>query len=257
MNFLPVKILTIGLYLSANSGHAAKVIKLVGDPWCPFSCDPTAPNKGFVVDLVKQIFEAKGYVVTYESMTWARAIEETRENHFTALAGALFSDVPDFVFPNRAAATQRNCFYVKKGVKWKYKNIDSFKDIVIGIVKGYSYDPSLDEYFAKNSGNPERVEVVSGMGTALKLIRKVLDNRNDVLIEDESVVAYTLKSTADIKTDDLIVAGCLKRMSLHLAFSPNNPKSKLYAQIFSEGLKKLKSSNQLKLISDRYGIEYQ
>ncbi|NDC56670.1 MAG: hypothetical protein EBZ69_07685, partial [Alphaproteobacteria bacterium] len=104
----------------------AETITLVADEWCPFTCDPASdPHKpGFLIDIVKAVFEKKGHVVTYRLLPWTRAINDTREGKYAALVGASQADGPDFIFHRTPLSTMQNAFFVKKDNPWRYTGLE-------------------------------------------------------------------------------------------------------------------------------------
>ncbi len=232
-----------------NFAHSDE-ITLAGDPWCPFTCDPASDKPGLIVEVAKELLESAGHKVIYKEVAWARAVNDTRDNKINAVAGALKADAPDFIFPSVSWANQKSCFFVKKGSAWKYKGVDSLKDQKIGAVQDYTYGEPFDSY-VKNS---KSVDLVSGTGTTLKLFKKLQDSRVAIIIEDETVAAYTLVNDKSLAGSEIVKVGCLKATPLYVTFSPKNPKSKDYAKSLSESFKKFKTSPKMKEILSRYGL---
>ncbi len=56
----------------------AETLLIVADPWCPYNCAPDSTKPGMIVEIVKKAFERHGISVTYETLPWTRAVEETR-----------------------------------------------------------------------------------------------------------------------------------------------------------------------------------
>ncbi|MBF0379047.1 MAG: hypothetical protein HQK72_16440, partial [Desulfamplus sp.] len=57
---------------------------------------------------------------------------------------------------------------------------------------------------------------------------------------------------------DVEIAGTLptdKTDYIFIAFSPNNPKSKDYATLITEGIKEMRANGKLKEILNSYGLE--
>ncbi|MDG0817864.1 substrate-binding periplasmic protein [Bdellovibrio svalbardensis] len=255
MRIHPVVSVIFKFTLILCSQHSfADEIKIAADPWCPFSCESTNEKPGVFLDVAKKVFAAHGHQVTYEKVNWARAVSDTRNGKFVAIVGALKLDAPDFIFPEESFIDQKSCFYVSKGSAWRYKDISSLSNVLLGAVQDYTYGEPLDAYIARKKNDSARIDFVAGVGTTAKLLKKMADLRNDVIVEDKSVVDYNLKNNRDLQGIKMQLAGCLPSAPMYIAFSPRNPKSKEYAKIFSEGLRKMRKTKELEAIFQSYGI---
>ncbi len=232
----------------------ADVVKLAADPWCPFSCDSKDQNKGLFVDLATELFQSSGHQVSYETLAWSRALIVTRSQQYHAVVGALKTDAPDFIYPTQSWADQKSCFFVKKGSAWKYKDISSLEQVSLGVVKDYTYGDPLDPYIAKHASDSKKIDFMSGTGTIVKLIKKLQAGRVGVIVDDESVVNYHLKTNAELASAEILNVGCLKAVPLYIAFGPNHPKAKDYARLLSEQFEKQKHSSKIKELYKRYGV---
>ncbi|SFV56538.1 ABC transporter, periplasmic domain [hydrothermal vent metagenome] len=72
------------------------------------------------------------------------------------------------------------------------------------------------------------------------------------MVEDPYVLEYYFK----IKNSHIPfkIAGSTYADNVYLAFSPNNPHSKEYAKILSEGINTLRKSGELDKILAKYGL---
>lgn len=246
--------LFFSLFLTSQS-QAQETVKVVADPWCPFTCDPAGDKPGILAEVAKEIFEKAGYKFVYESTSWARAVDQTRAGEFNAVMGALVSDAPDFIFPKANVAQQESCFYTLKDSKWKFAGAASFKDFSVGVVKDYSYGDPLDAWVAKN-GETKNVTKIHGVDTAKKLRDILVAGRVVAMAEDKSVVSYLTNSDPDAASKEawkqVKSAGCQKSLPLHVAFSPKAANSKALVEIFDKGVKDLKASGRLEAIRSKY-----
>lgn len=87
-------------------------------------------------------------------------------------------------------------------------------------------------------------------------IWKLLADRIDVIVEDQNVFqtkVIEMKIAAQVE-----LAGIGKEDKSHhlyISFSPKDPKSKTYAKIFDDGIRKLSISGRLQEILDKYGLQ--
>ncbi len=243
------------IFLSAfsHSYGQDKIIRIASDPWCPFVCAQNSDKPGILIEVVKRVFEPEHRILT-DLMPWSRVIEETRIGRAHIVIGALKSDVPDFVFPRESIVRQKSCFYVHPKSTWKFREIKDLKSVRLGGVQDYKYGEPVDEYI-RNHLDSDQVDLMSGIDTGERLIKKLESSRVDVIIEDESVVRYLIsrsKGTFEPKQ-----AGCLKSEAIYLAFSPAPGQiefSKKRSQLFDQKVRAMRSDGRLREILGSYGL---
>lgn len=59
-----------------------------------------------MVDIAREVLGEAGYTVEYVNVSWARALQLTREGQLDAVVGAFTTDAPDFVFPDTPRGAQ-------------------------------------------------------------------------------------------------------------------------------------------------------
>lgn len=244
-------IFLINLYVVSMSVKADK-ITIVADKWYPYNGTPNSTELGYGIDIVKSIFESAGHTIVYGVMPWHRAIIKTRNGKYNAVIGAFHEEVPDFIFPEEEFGVSEEAFFVKKGSTWKYKNVRSLLSAQVGLIKDYSYANELNVLF---KANKNIVQYVGGDKPLVLNIRKLLHGRIDVLVEDPNVLwQRAIKMGV---AEKIVKRGNIKEVdNLYIAFSPKNPKSKEYAQIFSNGIRKLKDSGKIDDILAKYKLSY-
>jgi polar amino acid transport system substrate-binding protein len=235
---------------------SADQITIVGDSWCPFNCEPDAANPGYMIEVAQQIFAKAGHKVTYKTVEWKKAIEETRKGKYTATVGGLKSDTPDFVFPDRAMGTSENIFFAKKGSSWRYSGMDSLKKIRLGVVEGYSYSDEIDRHIAANKGKPAVLQA-SGDDPLQMNIDRLMKGQIDAFIEDPSVYGSYCGTKKLLNVLGAVQAAGTTGPpdKIYIAFSPANPKAKTYAALLSSGVDQMRKTGELKKILAKYYVK--
>lgn len=237
-----------------NNSGKPEVVTIVADLWCPYNCEPTSYNPGFMIEIAREALAEKNIEIQYSNIPWARAIEETRKGSYTAIVGAAKGDAEDFIFPDVPQAVSRNIFYVRAGETWQYKGVNSLKEKILAVIEDYDYGEEMKNYIAENKNNNTRIQSVSGEDALAINIKKLLNRRVDVIIENEAVMQGSLQKMA--LQDKIAPAGGLNMEDdLYLAFSPKNSKSSEYAKIISEGTKKMRETGRLQEILDKYNVK--
>jgi polar amino acid transport system substrate-binding protein len=238
----------------SHAENARKLISIVADEWCPYTCNPQTSNKqGYLIDIANAVFKPKGYIVDFQLLAWNRAIDESRKGRYSAIAGAYKGDAPDFIFPAHDLGRSTMAFFVRKENPWNYTGINSLGKVTLGLVTGYDYGSAeLSDYITRHQ-NDDKVQLISGEYPLKNNLHKVYLARVDATIDDISVMTYTLRSLGFTKS--FRQAGILGRPnSLYIAFSPKMKDSAELANMLSQGIERLRQNGGLQKILSEYGI---
>ena len=244
-----MKALLTLLLATALPAQADEIVLASPDYWCPFSCKAGAAQEGFTVDIVREIFTAAGHQVRLVNQNYSRALLDVRAGVYTATPSTLRDEAPDFVFPDQPISRNRYCVYTRPDSAWRYRGPASLDELGhVGVIRDYSYGAALD---AALKSAPQRFEVHTGDGLTERMLRRLQLGRMDAFIEEENLVAYTLKQQPGLAARS---AGCEAPSYAYLALSPRHPKAQGYARVFSDGMAKLRRSGRLKTILAGYGL---
>ncbi|MCY4755251.1 substrate-binding periplasmic protein [Pelomonas aquatica] len=237
------------LLACATPARADEIVLASPDYWCPFSCKAGAAQEGFTVDIVREIFAAAGHRVRLVNENYSRALIDVRAGTYTATPSTFHEEAPDFVFPAQPISRNRYCVYVAAGSRWSYRGAASLAELAqVGVIRDYSYGAALD---AAIKAAPQRFEVHTGDGLTERMLRRLQLGRMDAFIEEENLVAYTLKQHPGLAARN---AGCEAPSYAYMAISPRHPRAQDYARTFSQGMQKLRRSGRLKAILAGYGL---
>lgn len=245
------------LSATASASDNPKTIHIVGNNWCPYNCDASAAEQGYMIDIARRALSKHGYQVLYSNVPWSRAIEETRSGKYHAIVSAANDDAPDFTFPTQSLGRIQNQFYVMRGNPWRFRTFDDLNAVRLGAIADYAYTQELDDYIARNRKNMQRVQLVFG-DTPLKLnVRKLLKGRIDTLAEDASVMQYFLKQKS--LGEEIIPAGEIhnadgKFLYLYIAFSPRLSNGEKLAELIANEVQAMRKSGELSALLSTYGV---
>ena len=124
---------------------------------------------------------------------------------------------------------------------------------MLGTISGYDYG-DLNPYIASQlRAGSGKVEEMHGNDALQANLRKLMDHRLDVLVEDQLVVEYAARKLGVDKR--LKPAGTVDpRNKAGIAFSAKDPNAEEYARILSTGILELRRSGALKPILRRYAV---
>lgn len=236
---------------------AGKNIILGADPFCPFNC-LDSKNPGFVIEVAKAIFEKNGYSVSYLPLPWLRAIEQCEEGKITAVIGGI--DTPKGKFPKTLLFPRENIGHLNmiygghEDKKWKFTTEKDLQGKKFGWVAGYepSFSGELGDFLKKKMKDTSVVDLSTGEEAGELNIKKLLANRINTVVEEETVFTY-LKNKE--KANDLIIYGNLnKKNNFYLVFSPKDKNSRMFIQLWDQELPRMRKDGRLKKILDKYKI---
>lgn len=234
-------------------GAGAETITVRADSWPPYNDDPKDPKAGYMIEVLKEIFEPHGHKIDYQLMSWDDSLANVRKGKYNAVVGAAKEDAEDFVFPEETFGGSKNTFFVLKKSKWVYTDPASIKQVKLGAIEGYSYSEIIDEYIKANKKNG-KVVFTRGEEALQLMINRLLTGKVDVIVEDASVMFFALMKLK-VPVGEVKAVGSPNDMqNLYVAFSPALPASKGYAQQFDEGIRRLRASGKLQQILSRYNL---
>jgi polar amino acid transport system substrate-binding protein len=242
-----------GSHLTGTANSIDQKLVFCSDPWPPYAGYAGDEQEGYIVDLLREIFQSEGYQIRYINAPWSRCIQETRNGVYTGLAGADVDEVTDFVFPKNTIGITQPTFFTLKTNGWTFSQIDSLQKIKLGAIQDYTYSKNVDEYI-KQFQSSNQVLLVRGVDPLNRLVESLLAGRIDAFIENGPVVYATIKKMG---LDPALFrqAGQPELgVRLFVAFSPNIDNAKHLTNIFDEGISELRNSGRLDQITSQYGI---
>jgi len=129
---------------------SAETLRLRADLWLPYNGDPAAEHPGFAIELAKAIFEPQGIKVDYQIMPWVDALEAARAGKIDGVIGAGSAELKGLTAPQESIGEPRVVLLVRKDNPWQFDSNASLKNVRMGVIEGYTYWDSLDEYIKAN-----------------------------------------------------------------------------------------------------------
>jgi polar amino acid transport system substrate-binding protein len=230
---------------------AADVLKVRADSWMPYNGKPADEKPGYVVEIMRAIFETRGTRIDYQIQPWADALAAARLGEVDAVIGANEREAEGLIVPETPIGSPVMALFTRKNLDWKFARIASLKAVRLGVMEGYSYWDALDSYVDNPSGG--HVSIFAGDTPLLDALAKLDSGELDVIAEMVPVMVWTLKSKGR-STGDLNIAYKHENEPIYVAFT-NSLRGIKYAAEFDAGLQKLRASGELGKILSRYGVQ--
>lgn len=233
----------------------AESLLFTTEDWRPFvfadANNVQAQMPGFSVEIVNAAFRNMGYSIDYQPKPFKRQIKETQSGKYAGIVGLLASDAPNLVYPKEGVGEIRNCFYVGKHSRWHYEQPESLRQVVLGVVGGYTYgviDSHIWQY------RDSQIYVYSGDNDkALSRLTELLQaERINVVVEDEAVMEFYLIQSG--QKDSVKQVGCLEAQPAMVGFTPKDSRAQQWADEFDIQLDSMRKSGELRRILSKYGV---
>ncbi len=238
--------------LASQSAQSTTIV-IAADPWCPHNCEPGSEREGYMVDIAREVLGEAGYTVKYVNLSWARALQMTRQGQLDAVVGAFKTDAPDFVFPDTPQGRSAITLFTHPDDTWRYTGPLSLHDRKLLVINGYSYTRELDQYIEEHKTDQDRIWMISGPSPLNRAINLLRQGRADAFVEDAYVMDWwaSINKTA---TSPPRKAGLVSESDAFVAFSPARGDAKELAALLSEGTRQRITNGRVQEILDGYGL---
>jgi polar amino acid transport system substrate-binding protein len=246
-NFTNLRLTLLLISLSAIpvfNGYA-DTINISSDIWCPYICDE---NQGYVVELTDRAFDLMGHNVQFNLMPFNRALLEAQKGNIDAVLAVTPKNLVDYQLHSGDVkiGLSYNDFYTLTTNKWRFTELEDLRLHSVAIISGYDYDtiqPHID-------ANPSDFYLATGETPLAMNIKRLIRGRFQVLLGNRNAITYTSKQ---LKMEDKIrYAGSYGTpLPLYIGF---NVSMSHYADIFAEGMAKLKANGEYDKILIKYHI---
>jgi len=241
-----------GLFSSVAASAQDLIVQ--ADRWCPYNCEPETPTPGYVVELLQAIFEPNGVKIRYQIVPWDRVLRQARDGNADAAIGATKHEADAFglLLGSEPIGDSSDCLYVAGSSKIKFSeasDLDALKRV--GVASGYVYSEDIEAWLNR-PGNKGKIIVQKGEGPAETNTRNLVLGRLDGVIEDDHVMRHAIFKLGI--EHELILAGCLKKTQIFVAFSPKLKNAQRVIKEFDDGMGALRRSGQLGRILGKYGL---
>ncbi len=254
LNSAPIRFLLVVASLAFSAGALAYDITIRADSRMPYRGPQNAQSAGYMIDLARKIALASGHTVDYANMPMKDALYAVRKGEFDCVVGVTREDAADFNFSNLSWGKSQNAFYAMTDSSWRYNGLQSLESVRLAVIDGYTYSQELDAYIAAHRRDGSVVVVNNIRRPAISAVSQISTKKADVFVEDFMLMRQTLQTMQ--MTDRVIKVGVLDTPSdVYLACTPANWRGKEFAELFSDGLSKLRDSGELQPILDHYAIK--
>ncbi|MCX7799796.1 MAG: transporter substrate-binding domain-containing protein [Fimbriimonadales bacterium] len=230
-----------------------RTLLAVSDEWWPYVGPTGAEREGFVMDLVRRALEPQGYAVRLEIRPWTRCLLDAEQGRADLVLCAVPEEAPGLLFGAEPVGGTERGVYVRRGLRWSYQGVSSWRPLRLAVVEGYRYHPEFDAFLEEHRRRG-RVLAVRGEKPLERLIAAVRTGRADAVLENAIVMRAHLQ--VHPKDAELLrEAATLPGHAVYVAVSPKTPNARDVVAALDRGLAGLRRTGETDRLMRSYGVE--
>ncbi|MBA6353618.1 ABC transporter substrate-binding protein [Colwellia sp. BRX9-1] len=246
-----------------NISHAA-TLKVCYDQWPPMTIFPSEASsaRGFVIDILHEIYTSKGYKIEYYEVPLARGLDMVANGDCDMLPEYLFSknSEKDFEYATQATFSYTAAFIVRHDDPWIYNGVKSIKGKRIATGPGWDYSSLSVDYqnYITNLNNASFVEVLSGNDDVVeRILHMIKESRVDLYADNILVLQYVMNRLNLNDELKIVQPGLEKKMVEMPIFSKKIPTTKRQEliKIWNEGRLSIKGKKE-EMFINKYNVTF-
>jgi polar amino acid transport system substrate-binding protein len=241
--------------IHCDSLAAGKIRLIQGwEPWAPFAySDGNLKLTGIDIEIIRHIFNGKGYVVEYLEAPWPRQLKCLEEGDIQIAASAMKTPEREtYAFFSEPYYSESYYVFIRKGEKSKY-SARSLKDIVngsflLGVMRGSIYGSEFDGLMK----NPEFLKHIQPVAMDEQNYKKLLAFRLDGFIQESSRMSVKGRELGIYeKVEPLFL---IEENQQHFMISKKTGSPEV-VRIINDGLKEMRKDGTYQEIFRKYKLE--
>lgn len=225
----------------------SETLTIAADPWPPF-IEEAHEEGGVAIHIIREAVGRSGYDVELNIMPWARAEAGVKAGDYDILPGTWYTEArsKELMYSEPYMENQLK-FIKRKGQDFEYGGLESLKGKTVAVIRDYGYGDAFYEadYFER--------EAASDLVTN---VRKLVNGRVDLAIEDELVARFIINDKAPALIDNIeFVEPPYSAEGLHMTTGYENPKHEAIVKAFNEGLAAMKEDGTFDQILEENGLK--
>jgi len=233
-------------FLLLPLGVTAQTLRLVADPWPPFT-DQTLLNNGVASDLVSSALIRAGYATEYAQVPWERAVRGLRRSDYDVLINAWYTEErASFGYFSQPYLINRIRLLQRKGSSIQFEQLSDLYLQRIAVVRGYAYSAAF---------NADPLLRKVGVGSFESGARMLHAKRVELTLEDEFVARYHLgRELSGIRDELEFLPRPLSENGLHILIRRSHPQHQAIAEAFDRAIEAMRADGSYAAIFKQHGL---
>ncbi|MGE9746332.1 substrate-binding periplasmic protein [Bdellovibrio bacteriovorus] len=207
-------VLLIFLFIWPLDGGAKDTLKVAAIDWCPQICPDQKSHPGYLVEILRAVFDDSPYEVRMDYLSWSSAITKVQRGQYDILLSPAKSEAPQLIYHAEPISQQMHCLWHLKSYPGKIKKPEDLKKIRFVIYRDHSLPEALGEVLKTPSGHLSLNYDHDYLERAIRLLRK---NRAQAFVFTAQSVQYHLKKN---KITDIKQGVCFRKDDLWFGITP-------------------------------------
>lgn len=230
--------------LTLPAGVMAEKLVFATADWPPYIMRKEGKPSGLNTETVLELCRRLGFEAEIRILPWKRALMYVRKGEADAVfAPRKTEERAKFMYyMSEPLNMERTVIVARKGSGIRAKRLDDLKGKVVGVVRGYTYGPELDNYQGFQRKDPCRDD--------RQMVKKFASSRFPLIVSSDEGVSKYLCKQAGVEIETVYV---LSEIPSYIAFSRTlGEKGKTLAEKFSRVLRELKEEGVVRKIEAEY-----
>lgn len=244
---------TLGVFLCAQS-HSQS-LTVAADAWCPYNCEPTSEQPGYMVELLRSALKPLGMQPDYKLLPWSRTLVDAEQGKLGAAIAVNQEEAKQYklIIGKEPLGVVNGCLFVSADSKVRYTSVDDLDHLNrVGTVGGVAYMHGFGKWVQRPQ-NKHKIVQLYGDDVTERRAQMLLMGRLDGIFETENVMRYTLNRMQ--LQDKIISAGCQQDTLIYVGFSPYLPNAAVLAAQLDAETAGQRKNGQLRTLLEKYGLK--
>jgi len=224
------------------------------DVWPPYVNAYGSGRKGYVIDLLREIYEPLGYEVNLEILPWSQCLQQVNSGRVTGVIGVDKEKAPGLIFPDETITGYRLSFYTLAQAEWAYQGPETLKGLRLGVVEDYSYPDELDAYIEEYR-QTDRILLGRGEQAVALLLTALQAGRLDAFVADPFSVDALLNNKSEAEQNLRKTTPFVTDEKIYVAFGPSGERSLRLRQSYDRRINRLRNGGSLAKPHANYNLE--
>jgi polar amino acid transport system substrate-binding protein len=236
--------LFMGLAVCSHAAMALDLDIVHSGNWPPYA-DENLPGQGLAIELVTTALKRAGYSPHVKTAPLEQILEGSKTGSYDVFATPWYTMERDKYLDFSQPYLQSSIHFIKRtDTPFEYTGFDDLEGKTVGVIENYAYEEDFNE-----STVIERITA----GSLTENLRKLMERKVDLTLDDERVLRYTLSQSLPGSMATLeILAKPLAMRGVNIGVSRKNPDHAVIVERFNKAIAAMKADGTHSMIVQKH-----